>query len=84
MSSMIYTKISDFTSEDIKYFRKEVLGMTQQAFADKIGVSQPMVSMAERDERGITSGFIAKMYRAFSDTQTTEGFWSKVKRKLGF
>lgn len=73
-----------FTPEDVRAFRKEK-GMTQKEFANKIGVSQPKVSLAERNYEDLTVGYLVKMQKAFDVTKpdTKEiGFLKKIWLRL--
>ena len=80
-----------FTPENVKAFRKSK-GMTQQEFANAIGVSQPMVSKAERSADNLTVGYLVKMQQAFDVAVTAPKFvdlpfykriWLRIRWFLG-
>lgn len=66
----------DFTPEGVKEFRKS-LGLSQAEFAEKMGISQPMVSKAENNPDDLTVSYLVRMQQAFDIV-------SGSKRKVGF
>lgn len=62
---MKYSHI-EFTPEGVKEFRKS-LGLTQKEFGERIGVSQPTVSIAENDPKGLTVSYAERMMDTFDN-----------------
>lgn len=66
-------RVVEFTPENVRMFRQK-MGMTQKQFAEKIGFTQPEVSMAERDRRRLSLKYINAMQEAFNLKITKPGF----------
>ncbi|MEM5008503.1 helix-turn-helix transcriptional regulator [Priestia megaterium] len=52
-------------------------GLTQQAFADLVGISKPMVSLIELGQRRVTPTTIAKLAQHF---EMTDEFFSFIEK----
>ena len=59
-----YLGVHDFSPENVKKFRLSK-GMSQAAFAKKLGVSQATVSKSERDRDSLNVSYLVKMKAAF-------------------
>lgn len=80
--------LHDLSPQGVKDFRLKH-SMSQKAFAEKIGVSQSRVSLAERKIDKLDADYIMRIRRAFS-TQTEikppvykePSFWKKLKLRI--
>ena len=46
---------------------REMMNLKQAEFAEKIGISRPLLALVETDSKPITDEFVKKMYTAFPD-----------------
>lgn len=61
-----FIKAPKLNGSHIKTIR-EMLNLKQAEFAEKIGISRPLLALVETDSKSITDDFIEKMYTAFPD-----------------
>lgn len=61
-----FIKAPKLHASHIKTIR-EMMNLKQAEFAEKIGISRPLLALVETDSKPITDEFVKKMYTAFPD-----------------
>ena len=61
-----FIKAPKLHASHIKTIR-EMMNLKQAEFAEKIGISRPLLALVETDSKAITDAFVKKMYTAFPD-----------------
>lgn len=61
-----FIKTPKLHASHIKTIR-EMMNLKQAEFAEKIGISRPLLALVETDSKPITDEFVKKMYTAFPD-----------------